>query len=78
MVHLKGLEPSRWGHQILSLARLPIPPQAHIVAQSYEEMAILANFRSFSFLDVLGVFLDFPLIFLGLSLNFPNALLEHF
>ena len=30
MVRLKGLEPSRRGHQILSLARLPIPPQAHI------------------------------------------------
>ena len=30
VVRLKGLEPSRRGHQILSLARLPIPPQAHI------------------------------------------------
>ena len=30
LVRLKGLEPSRRGHQILSLARLPIPPQAHI------------------------------------------------
>ena len=27
VVHLKGLEPSRRGHRILSPARLPIPPQ---------------------------------------------------
>ena len=30
MVRLKGLEPPRHRHQILSLARLPIPPQPHI------------------------------------------------
>ena len=35
MVHLKGLEPSRRGHQILSLARLPIPPQVHYRNSQY-------------------------------------------
>ena len=29
-MRLKGLEPPRRRHQILSLARLPIPPQPHI------------------------------------------------
>ncbi len=29
LVRLKGLEPPRRRHQILSLARLPIPPQPH-------------------------------------------------
>ena len=29
-VRLTGLEPARREHQILSLARLPIPPQARI------------------------------------------------
>ena len=33
LVHQKGLEPSRRGHQILSLARLPIPPLVHIEGQ---------------------------------------------
>ena len=30
LVRVKGLEPSRRRHQILSLARLPIPPYPHI------------------------------------------------
>ena len=30
MVHLKGLEPPRQRHQILSLARLPVSPQVRI------------------------------------------------
>ena len=29
MVRLEGLEPPRTGRQILSLVRLPIPPQPH-------------------------------------------------
>ena len=31
LVRAKGLEPSRRGHQILSLARLPIPPRPHMM-----------------------------------------------
>ena len=30
LVRLTGLEPARRGHQILNLARLPIPPQPHL------------------------------------------------
>ena len=30
MVRLEGLEPPRTGRQILSLVRLPIPPQPHL------------------------------------------------
>ena len=30
LVRVTGLEPARRGHQILSLARLPIPPYPHI------------------------------------------------
>ena len=41
MVHLKGLEPSRRGHQILSLARLPSPPQVHLLNK--ESGALIFN-----------------------------------
>ena len=30
LVHLTGIEPARPRHQILSLARLPVPPQVQI------------------------------------------------
>ena len=30
MVRVTGLEPARWEHKILNLARLPIPPYPHI------------------------------------------------
>ncbi len=33
MVRVTGLEPARVAHQILSLARLPIPPHPHGVEQ---------------------------------------------
>ena len=29
LVRITGLEPARHGHQILNLARLPIPPYPH-------------------------------------------------
>ena len=38
LVRATGLEPARRGHQILSLARLPIPPRPHsltIITQSF-------------------------------------------
>ena len=50
MVRLKGLEPSRRGHQILSLARLPIPPQAHKVENENIidlQLCILSQFIQF-------------------------------
>lgn len=37
MVPLVGLEPTRYRyHQILSLARLPVSPQRHIVSQNIQ------------------------------------------
>ena len=30
LVRITGVEPARLGHQILNLARLPIPPYPHI------------------------------------------------
>ncbi len=36
MVHLGGVEPPRpYGQQILSLQRLPVPPQAHHLQSLY-------------------------------------------
>ena len=36
-VRLTGLEPARRKHQILSLARLPIPPQARFYPSSHKK-----------------------------------------
>ena len=46
MVRLKGLEPSRRGHQILSLARLPIPPQARGVV-NFCTLNIISQIKDF-------------------------------
>ena len=43
LVHLKGLEPSRRGHQILSLARLPIPPQVRGLLKPFSITVVLLN-----------------------------------
>ena len=41
LVPLAGIEPARpCGHQILSLARLPIPPQGHISDHSHGAQAV--------------------------------------
>ena len=46
VVPLAGIEPARpRGHQILSLARLPIPPQGHIWDHSHRAHAVNARRR---------------------------------
>ena len=41
LVRVTGLEPARWSHQNLNLARLPIPPHPHINTDS---ILIIADF----------------------------------
>jgi hypothetical protein len=62
MVRMTGLEPARLGHQILSLARLPVPPHPHFW-RKYEYICVSRKL-AYTVNDIIRLFRYVIVIFL--------------